>query len=98
MKCILGPGSIAFTPDMTLPMKAACLSLPHMPAAAGAAEVEALLGVVRFVPADAAIGASRCATKRIDGMGGNPLRPYQGAGEPLGLSTTGRADRVSSMP
>jgi hypothetical protein len=33
-----------------------------------------------------------------DGMGGNPLRPYQGAGEPLGLSETGRSVLVSSMP
>ena len=39
-----------------------------------------------------------CAKKLNDGMGGNPRRPYQGAGEPLGLSRMGRSITVSSMP
>jgi hypothetical protein len=39
-----------------------------------------------------------CATRRIDGMDGKSRWPYQGAGEPLGLSEAGRSVLVSSMP
>jgi len=39
-----------------------------------------------------------CAKKLNDGMGGNPRWPYQGVGEPLGLSRMGRSITVSSMP
>jgi hypothetical protein len=39
-----------------------------------------------------------CATRRTDGMDGKSHWPYQGAGEPLGLSETGRSVLVSSMP
>jgi hypothetical protein len=39
-----------------------------------------------------------CAKRLKDGMGGNPRWPYQGAGEPLGLSRMGRSISVSSMP
>jgi hypothetical protein len=41
---------------------------------------------------------TRCAMKRIDGMGGNPYWPYQEAGKPLGLCRKGRSFSVSSMP
>jgi hypothetical protein len=44
------------------------------------------------------MGWTGCAMKLSDGMGGNPHELYQGAGESLGLSETGRSVFVSSMP